>query len=194
MAAGSLAVGSVTHYVADVDNTDVMGYDFWTFDLHVVITGDPEDDWTSTCADAYLIDCPDCCVFYQEPTFGDNVPLPPFFDLIPELEFDCWYTGPDGFPNTNEAPSIGFAGDVITEDWLLSACWFDTANTGEGDFSIARFTMGGDCCCWDVLRIEGATKIASTGDLLHPFSFTVLFPEPGMLALLGMGVALIRRR
>jgi hypothetical protein len=184
-------MASVTHYMAEVDNTDVMGPDCYTFDLHAVIAGD--DDWTSTCAEATLTNCPDCCTFYQD-AFGGNLPIPQFFDAFPTLEYDCWYTGPLGFPNTDVQFEVGFAGATINEDCYLSACWFDTEDTGDGDWVLARYTVCGECCDGATLTVEGSTTIASTGGELHPFSFSIIVPEPASLTLLGLGLFLIRRR
>jgi hypothetical protein len=125
--------------VDTVDNSAVMPPNYYTFDL--VVEVEEGDDWTAILAEAELTDCPDC-MFYQEPTFGDDWPQPNFFGFVPELEFDSWYTTGAGFPNTDHSPpeGNGFA-EIDNQDQYLRAVWFDRSEPGGGAFVLARYTI-----------------------------------------------------
>jgi hypothetical protein len=128
---------AVAFSVVTVDNSEVMPPNYYTFDLVVEVEDD--DDWTAVLAEADLADCAGC-VFYQD-ALGGNIPIPAFFGAFPTLEFDCWYTGPDGFPNADGQPSIYFAGDIDEQDQYLRAVWHDCYDTGGGAFVLARYTI-----------------------------------------------------
>jgi hypothetical protein len=194
LAAGTFAMGDISHWVVEVDNSVVMPPNCYTFDLGVTVSAD--DDWLLTRSAATITDCPDC-VFYQHPTYDGDWPQPSFFGLVPELEFDSFYTTPTGFPNTDVAPSggAGFAEGPDKEDCYQSAVWFDTANTGAGSYVVARYTVCGDMCDGATMTIYGNSHIYSDGGGVdHPFEFSFTVPEPASLALLGLGLFLIRRR
>ncbi len=177
------------HWWVAVDNSDVMGPDYYTFDLGVTAS----TEWSSTFAQATLTACPECCTFYDDPMGGDGPPNPDLFDYFPTLEFDSFYTWGEKFPNTSEYGDPHFVDEVVNEPCYREALWFDTwPNGGEGDWVIARYTVFcADECDPGYLHLEGA----SVGEHpLVPFAFNIRIPEPGALALLGVGLALVRRR
>ncbi|HEB61455.1 MAG TPA: hypothetical protein ENJ06_06490 [Phycisphaeraceae bacterium] len=126
-----------------------------TFDLQVVITQD--DDWTSTDTTATIDG-----TIYQHPTFDDSIPQPAFWPTFPSLEFDSFFSARDF-----AAPGFASGPDVTNNS--MSAIWFDTENTGNGTYTIARFTVTSGT----LLSISGTSTARSTAGELHPFSFDV---------------------
>jgi len=199
LAAGTFAMGDVLHQLVPVPNDVTPGSDpshpdfndgtYFTYDLQVVITDADwpppgPDDWTSTAAEAWTDG-----TFFEHTAGTNGPPNPLFFPVYPALEFECFYTMPASFPNTGEANSPGFVDDETDlQDSYRKALWFDTPFDGNGTYTIARFTTHGS----DYLRVAGASTIASTSGLLHPYDLVI--PEPASLALMGLGLALIRRR
>ncbi|HEB60694.1 MAG TPA: hypothetical protein ENJ06_02615 [Phycisphaeraceae bacterium] len=126
-----------------------------TFDLQVIMT--QGDDWTSTDVTATIDGS-----FYQHPTFDESVPQPAFWPTFPSLEFDSFFSARDF-----AAPGFASGPDVTNNS--MSAIWFDTENTGEGTYTIARFTVTSGT----MLSMSGTSTARSTAGELHAFSFDV---------------------
>ncbi|MCK4872794.1 MAG: hypothetical protein KAS72_08730 [Phycisphaerales bacterium] len=126
-----------------------------TFDLQVVMTED--DDWTSTSATIGIDG-----TLYQHPTFDADTPQSGWWSLFPSLEFDSVFSARDF-----EAPAF-VEGPTVTTD-SMSAVWFDTLNTGNGTYTIGRFTV----TTGTLLTVTGTSTAAHTFGELHPFSFEV---------------------
>jgi hypothetical protein len=156
-----ISIPTLTHQVVEVPITqDAIDEDptlagAKTFDLQVETTGG--DDWTSTDATASIDG-----TIYQHPNFDSDVSQATLWGTFPSVEFDSFFTAP-----TFEVP--GFAdGPNITNN-SMSAIWFDTANTGEGVFTIARYTV----TAGTTLSISGTSTAANTDGDLIPFDFSV---------------------
>jgi hypothetical protein len=166
-------------------------FEFFTYRVQVHVSTTPghadDDDWTAAGLDASLTGG----VFYQDPHNGHNPPNPDFFAAWPDLEYDSYYTSPGNYPNTDyDGTFVSF--DPWDTDTRLGADWFDTVDTGNGDFVIAQFTVLPDEPDWVVTGLL-LYAAADTGGQLFEYAFTI--PEPGVLALLTVGVlAVVRRR
>jgi len=154
-----------------------------TYDLVVTIPAD--DDWTTCGMTATL----DNGSFINTETF--NPPTQYFGDPN-----DSYFTSPDLYPNNaTSVGSVSFADPlmVVEDPQLRFGEWYDTAETGAGDFVLHRLTVDPAGGAW--LDLDGTTSLRSTGGTLYPYEFSVWVPEPASLALLAIGgLALIRRR
>ncbi|HUU83744.1 MAG TPA: hypothetical protein VM243_09590 [Phycisphaerae bacterium] len=113
------------------------GVTHFTFDLQVIVTDD--NDWTAAQAE-FALTHPDP-VFFDHPVGWDLPPYTWAFDLFPALEFDSFYTGPEEFPNGDDVNWTLCVGYPTNEPQLKFATWFDVAHSGEGIFTIARYTI-----------------------------------------------------
>ncbi|MCK4874184.1 MAG: hypothetical protein KAS72_15790 [Phycisphaerales bacterium] len=126
-----------------------------TYDLQVLVTED--DDWTSTDMTASIDG-----QFYQHPTYDGDVPQPAFWPDNASLEFDSFFSARDF-----AAP--GFViGPNVTND-SMSGVWFDVENTGNGTYTIGRFTV----TAGTVLSISGTSTAHHTFGELLPFEFII---------------------
>jgi len=169
-----------------------------SWDLVVTIEGD--DAWTvaggAAVGEPWLVLVEGATV-YQAPMFGNDVqPMPAFFVVFPDLEWDSFYTTHLGWPNTTGDPPPqgvlpGFAfgpEDTATE---LNADWFWTPdqNFYPGTFTIARATVIPESPWRGVVDVQ-VGSLDTPPELYH-----FIIPEPASLALLALGgLALLRRR
>jgi hypothetical protein len=178
----------------DVDDPLVPDFNYgsyWTVDLMVQVYNN--DDWGCTWGEATLSDG----TFFEHPLGDDTPPLAAWVNLNPALEYDSFYaaTEPD-LGNQPPHKDPHFVDPVINKPQYREALWFDTPpNGGVGDFLIARYTTKiAPEQLPATLHLWGAHTTLNFGGTLHMYNLWVVVPEPTSLALLGLGLMLVRRR
>ncbi|MFG0251737.1 MAG: hypothetical protein ACF8NJ_02550 [Phycisphaerales bacterium JB038] len=176
IAAGTISANVV--YIDWVDNGNLIpGYS--TFDLMVAV--DPGDDWTSASITANVINGE----FFQHDVGGDAEPNSALFAVFPALEYDSFFANP---PALFDGLNPGFASGPIWTSTSIEAVWFDTLDSGGGDFTLARFTITEGA----YLVGGGDVTYRNSGGDLYPY---ILWPTPGTAApLLLAGLACRRRQ
>ena len=199
----SLAAMSILLFVAGANaaitaslvDMGQMGLGTRTYDVTVTVTDDPNDpdDWVTCWMSATLTGC---CTFANLDPYN-----PPVLPYLYHTWWDSFFTSPEFFPNTPNSGAVSFADPnaVVESPQLRFGEWYDTADTGSGEFVLHRLTMfcDDDCTeeCW--LNIHFETAALNTGWQYFPYDWSVMvcIPEPGSLALLALGgLTLIRRR
>jgi hypothetical protein len=195
LAAGSVASADLMHYVELVDNSSGQGdtlspitADHYTFDLKVDVTGG--DDWTSSAVTGTL----STGTFYQHALGGNGDPSPALIGIYPGLAFDSFFDSPPTLLDGN-GPG-GFASGPTWTDSTVDATWFDVDDTGDGTYTIARFTVFAENLPGNGLvgTLVGTSTAKLTGGDLLPFDLDMIVPAPGSAMLLGLAGLAIRRR
>ncbi len=185
----AVASAEITAYVtapvtAALDNGDPIFYQ----DVHVVV--DAGDDWTVAAIDLMLSGD----FLYQDPVNDGNPPNPALFGAFPDSQFTSFYTSPGDWPNAAYNGAIVGIAQSNDSASVLDTDWFDTIDTGGGDFMIARITMLGTPLGTTTAHLQYAS--AQTPGQLHDSDVQIAtpVPEPAGLVLLVLGGVVAARR
>jgi len=184
------AVANATITASSVALGSPLGEGTWTYDITVTLTdgpnpGDP-DDWTVASLTANLT---------GGATFVNNYSEnPPGYDPSIPVIYDTFFTSPELYPNGDVLRCVSFGDGPVEEPAYLFGQWYDDANTGNGEFVIARLSVN-DPGVEAYLDIFLQVAAANTGGQLFDYEWHIPVPEPGGLVSLALGgLALVRRR
>ncbi len=131
-----------------------------TFDLEAVVS--LSDDWTSTDVTVSIDG-----EFYQHPSFDSSVPQTQLWDLYPSLSFDSFFSARD-------YAEPGFAAGPDVTNNTMSAIWFDVPDTGDGTYTIGRYTVTSGT----TITMSGTSTARHTYGELIPFDYTMPIEIP----------------
>jgi len=178
LALGAAASADISAYLVGPTAVTLTAGSAEYYDVYVSVTNG--DDWTVAGMRATTD-----TDFYQDAMNDGNPPNPAFFGFVPDSEFTSFYTSPADWPNAGYDGAIVGIAAMNDGPGVLDADYFDTVNTGDGDFMVARITIlnGG--------TLAGEFLYASVN---NPTLQTLILPEPASLALLVLGGLVVARR
>jgi len=144
--------GLISVAVISIDNSSVGpgddplapsfdgGVTHFTFDLQVNIEDPWGGDWCAADVDSFL-DAPDVAFFLHPMDLGGNpCPDPGMLAEYPALEFDSYWCGASVIP-PGESGSYAGCAELLRTTTEMFAFWYDAEDTGDGTFTIMRFTI-----------------------------------------------------
>ncbi len=131
-----------------------------SFDLEAVVS--MGDDWTSTDATVSVDG-----EMYQHPEYDSSVPQIQLWGAFPALVYDSFFSA-----RNFAEPGFASGPDVISNG--MSAIWFDVPDTGDGNYTIGRFTVTSGT----TLTVTGTSTSRDGGGDLQPFEFSMPLDIP----------------
>ncbi|MFG0252867.1 MAG: C1 family peptidase [Phycisphaerales bacterium JB038] len=126
-----------------------------SFDLEAILTMD--DDWTSTDATVSVDGA-----IYQHSTLDSSVPQTQLWGAFPSLVYDSFFSA-------RNFAVPGFADGPQVTGSSMSAIWFDVPDTGNGNYTIGRFTVTSGT----TLTVTGTSTSRNGQGDLQPFDFSM---------------------